>query len=503
MKAICVSIRAESSEQLFAKAITAAPKADMLELRFDSLVPSQVATALKNLTSLYATVKLPLLITYRPEQQGGFRSISVEQRISFWRALEPFDEMLVDIEPDIIESVESSRFRTIISSYHDFESIPENFREIITSLQQNADIAKVAFTVAEPSDALEFWDLLQTLRQKFIPIAMGEAGVWTRILSLANNSPITFASVDEGENTAPGQIPCEELADEYRVRELNKETSVYGLIGNPVSQSISPFIHNQVFSQTNRNAVYIPFYVDNLRKFVDDFVHPKTRKVDLNIEGLSVTIPFKQAIFESLNCIDDAAHRIGAINTLMIINDKLCGFNTDANGFIAPLLRREPIIEGRRVAVLGAGGSARAAVFALKEKGADVTIYARSDVKAATLAFDFKAEFAKLSDFDAARKGVDIIVNTTPLGMYGKFSLQSVISKEKMRGASLFYDLVYNPSETIAMKFARELGITTIGGLEMLVEQAVLQQKIWNGEVPNSSKLYELALEKLRRKFAR
>ena len=253
-----------------------------------------------------------------------------------------------------------------------------------------------------------------------IPIAMGEAGKWTRILGLAHGAYLTYAALESGNETAPGQISVDELLNVFRVKELDGSTEVYGIIAGDTTYTMSPYLHNAAFKSSGRNAVFVPFQVKDLDEFIRRMVRPETREIDLNFHGFSVTNPHKQAVLQYLDEIDDAANKIGAVNTIKIVDGKLHGFNTDVVGFIEPLKSKLRSLADARVAVIGTGGAARAAMLLLTRSGAAVTISARDADKGRSLAAEFQTDFEKLETGNSKLETVftpfDVVVNATPLG---------------------------------------------------------------------------------------
>ena len=324
---------------------------------------------------------------------------------------------------------------------------------------------------------------------------MGEAGKWTRILGLAHGAFMTYAALDAGRETAPGQVSAKDLIEVYRVKNLDEETEVYGILGNSTSVSMSPYMHNAAFQFHNLNAVFVPLQVNDLDEFIRRMVKPKTREVELNFKGFAVTIPHKQSIIKHLDSIDETAKKIGAVNTVKIIDGKLHGCNTDAQGFIEPLLNSYGDLQNAKVAVLGAGGAARACAYALKTAGAKVTIFARDLQKAQTLADDFGVESEELSNNNF--NDFDILVNTTPLGMKGKAEDETPAFGEQFKNVKLVYDLVYNPFQTLLLKEADRFHIPKIGGLAMLIAQAMEQQKIWTGRDAPMQEMSRAVLKRL------
>ena len=401
-----------------------------------------------------------------------------------------------DFEFDLYIDEFHLNFQKTIRSFHYFKNIPEflnSFFEKFILLQ--ADIFKVAVQANDISDSIVIWKLLEHAKsenKQIIPIAMGEAGKWTRILGLAHGAFMTYASLDAGKETASGQISAQDLIETYRVKELDEQTEIYGIIGNPVAQSLSPFMHNAAFKFYNLNAVYIPFEVKKLDEFINRFL----KESGLNFKGFSITIPHKQAIIKHLDFIDETAKTIGAVNTVKIENGKLYGYNTDANGFIEPLKNSYGDLKDARVAVLGNGGAARACIYALKQEGAKVTIFARNLEKAKILAEEFQAEFKEIPNPKSQIPNQDIVVNATPLGTKGILETETPAVAEQIRQVKLVYDLVYNPFETRFLKEAKSVFVPTVSGMAMLIAQAMKQFEIWTGK---DAPMKEMSAEVLKR----
>lgn len=322
---------------------------------------------------------------------------------------------------------------------------------------------------------------------------MGEAGKWTRILGLAYGSPLAYASLDRAGGTAPGQITAADLINVYRAKDLSLESKVFGLIAGDTSYSMSPYIQNAAIGKAGLDAVFVPLQVADIEEFFRRMVREATRDIDLNFRGFAVTNPHKRSIIGLLDSVDETAAAIGAVNTVFLDSGKWRGTNTDAEGFIAPLKERFGSLQGANVAVLGAGGAARACVYALRREGADVTVLARDLAKATPLADQFGA---KLLPLDAIEH-LDVLVNTTPLGTRGEHQSETPVSSEKLSGIKLVYDLTYNPRETRLLMEAREAGCETLDGLEMLIRQAAAQFTIWTGLEADTAAMQKAALMQL------
>lgn len=495
---ICISICAKTADELFEKIRRAEPLADIIEIRFDCFQPEEIKSAVARAAESRSD---KLLATFRPLDQGGKRELSKDERDEFWFTGNDTVFWGGDFEEDIIEEAVYWLWFDRICSFHDFSGNPIDVGKIFERLNAtNAKIIKIAIQANDAVDSIQVWKLLEHGKsddKPVIPIAMGEAGKWTRILGLAHGVFMTYASLDAGEKTAPGQISAGDMIDVFRVKQLNKDTEVYGLIAGDTSYSVSPWMHNIAFKEKEMNRVFVPFQTSDLDEFMRRMVMPETREVDLNLRGFSVTNPHKKEIIRYLDRLDETAKKIGAVNTVKIENGKLLGYNTDAHGFIAPLKKVFNSLKGKRVAIAGTGGAARACTHALKQEGADVTIYARKPRNAVALAEEFDVRYGNATN--SFRPGtVDILVNATPLGTKGGNENAAIVSGNQLNGIKLIYDLVYNPLETQLLFEARQAGIQAIGGLEMLVAQGAKQFEIWIGEPAPIQKMTAAVKNKLK-----
>ncbi len=252
---------------------------------------------------------------------------------------------------------------------------------------------------------------------------------------------------------------------------IDADTSLFGLIGNPVAHSLSPVMHNQAFAATGTNGVYLAFPV------TDPAAAVKGIRA-LNFKGVSVTLPHKVAVIEHLDEIDAMAERIGAVNTIVNNSGKLSGYNTDCQGAIDALLTRTTI-EGKSVAVIGAGGAARAVGFGLAAAGGRVTILNRTRTTGEHLAADLQADFLPLTECQTGH--YEILINTTPLGMHPDIDATPIA--EKVLGKEMVVmDIVYNPLMTRFLKEAAARGCVAINGVDMFVFQGAHQFELWTGQ---------------------
>jgi 3-dehydroquinate dehydratase/shikimate dehydrogenase len=272
----------------------------------------------------------------------------------------------------------------------------------------------------------------------------------------------------------------------YRIERLSKGGRIYGVIADPIRHSISPAVHNRAFQSRRVDAVYLPFLVPpvHLRDFV-------TMAEKLPVAGFSVTIPHKQKIIRYLDVVDPLARRIGAVNTVWRKAGKWRGANADADGVIVPLSRRLRLNRSS-VLVVGNGGAARSAVFALTDAGAKVSVVGRNPDRVRALAKAGGAEAVTREQLETLR--FDALVHATPLGM---FPHVDECFFEDLIPADLVFDMVYNPLDTLLIRRARQQGKEVIPGLEMFIEQAVRQFEIWTGESAPRAAMEKAARETL------
>jgi len=504
-----VAVCAETGAELMVKVKQAEQFADLIEVRFDCLKKDELAAHLASPTNCGTknanfACSRPVISTFRPKDQGGHRDISFEERSDFWNAGHATEYR--DVEQEFPDETLSGTWGTRITSFHDFEGMPDDLEEIFHRFaSQNSPVIKIAAAAADASDAIDVWKMFdharqypENLRPEVIPIAMGEAGKWTRILGLAHGAFLTYASLDSGGETAPGQITAKDMAEVYRVKSLDKDTKVYGVIGDPVSGSLSPYIHNPAFVSAGVNAVFIPLKVKDLDQFMRRMVMPDTREVELGFAGFAVTMPHKQAVMKYLDAIDDIAAKIGAVNTIKIEDGRYIGYNTDAYGFITPLRRKIGDIADLRVAVFGAGGAARACIYALKKENAAVTIFARDPKKAKLVADDLGVEFSAIENFSPHE--FDVVVNATPLGMNREDENKKILTAGELKGVRLVFDLITGLADTPFISEAKKAGVPVIGGLEMLLAQGAIQFEIWTGIDAPLDEMRNGAVDRIKRR---
>jgi 3-dehydroquinate dehydratase / shikimate dehydrogenase len=484
---ICVSVFADTAGELIEKLRRAEPLADVVELRFDGLDREGIRTAFEQLTS-----EKQLLLTMRPKEQGGRAPMNLSERIGFWNEFAlhksiDHSSVWIDLEYDLIPEKDFMFWLdqcVVVRSKHYPDGQIADLNRAYETVVSAEEVGKIAVPVSDSVEAIGIWNTLQRASaddKRLVAIAMGEPGKWTRILGPAHGAFMTYAALEYGGETAAGQISAEDMVETYRVRDLNKQTNVYGIIAGNTSYSISPWMHNAAFKVAGLNSVFVPLQTSDVGELIERMVRHETREVELNFAGLSVTNPHKEAIIEHLDEVDHSAAEIGAVNTVKIEAGKLKGFNTDAEAFISTLKAAAGDLDGRRVAIFGAGGAARACAYALVKEGAEITVFARNEQKGRALADRFGCLY-EISAGDRQMGGdFDVVVNTTPLGTAGSNENFAALSAPQLSGLKMVYDLVYNPRETTLIKEAHAAGVPGVGGLDMLIAQGARQFEIWTG----------------------
>jgi len=474
---VCVAITDSDPTALVDKAETLIRDNTFLEFRLDYL--PRPALALPKIKQLMEyNPHLMAIATCRRASNGGKFQGSVASQLDILGKASASGCQLLDIELQSAskckpEQLQRLRGRSaVILSYHDFHAT----RNLEGTLEKMADIPadfyKIVGTATTLYDNVTMMKFLEQNgdRRSLIGLCMGEQGIISRLLAVRAGSAFTFASVSPDEKTAPGQMTAQELRSTYRIDQVDVATRVYGVAGDPVAHSLSPAIMNAALRRENVNGVYLPLHAKTLKDLLSCVR-------DIPIHGLSITMPYKEAVLKHLDNTDSHTTKIGACNTVVRAQDgKLYGFNTDAAGIVCPLEQRITI-EKSKILILGAGGAARAAVFGLKERGAEVYILNRTAGPAQKLSHQARARIAKRADMK--KLSFDVIINATPVGM--GTSRESPL-KENEINTKILFEMIYDPAETQLMKLAKERGAEVIPGIEMFVHQAARQFEIWTGK---------------------
>jgi len=476
---VCLALGCETVEDMLATAESMARDNPFIEFRLDYL--KQPLAALPKVHRFLETHQYVTAIgTCRRADHGGKFKGTLAAQMEVLTKAHAAGCQLVDLEfqsalkakPETIARLRSRA--GLILSFHDFRATRNLDDTLEKMLKIPADFYKVVGTATTLSDNVAMMKFLQARsgQHALIGVCMGEQGIISRVLGVRAGSVFTFGAVDAkaGLKTAPGQLSARDLRSIYRIEQVDAATRIFGVAGDPIEHSLSPVIMNTALRRENVNGVYLALHAKTLK----DLIHC-TREIPLH--GLSITMPYKQAILPYLDNTDAHTAKIGACNTVVRGQEgKLYGFNTDIAGVIRPLEQRLTL-ENAKVLVLGAGGAARAAVFGLKERGAEVWILNRTAVKGQKLARQAKARTIKRADL--RKIAFDVIINATPVGMG---NTRDCPLKDQEIQARVVFDMVYDPVETHLLQVARAKGITVIPGIEMFVQQAARQFEIWTGK---------------------
>lgn len=498
---LCVAIQAATPAEMMDRAEAAAHDATFLEFRLDAVeVPAEALEPLR--AFLRRHPELTAIGTCRRLPGGGGFAGGVAEELALLAAAAQAGCRIVDLEIETAEEatpVQMERLRaavhaagaSLLISSHDFSAT----RHLAVAADRIAafrpDYVKVVSTARSLRDNLEVLRLVRerAVHTRIVGIAMGEEGLVSRVLGPREGAAFTFAAPDQGAGTAPGQVTVRTLRQLYHIDRIDQDTRIFGVAGNPIGHSLSPLMHNAAYCAEAVNAVMFPLKVTALGDLL-------ALAEELPMAGVAVTMPLKQEVLPHLAQRDPLVERIGACNTLRVSADgKLYGFNTDVAGVVRPLERRLQL-KGARVAVLGAGGAARAAVFGLVAEGAQVFVVNRTPATAEKLAAQAGAEALKLAEL--AQQRFDVLLNTTPCGMKGVE--QQLPIEENQLNAELVFDMVYNPLETPLLKLAARRGLATIGGMEMFVQQGARQFEIWTGKPAPEAEMRRVVAEALCRR---
>ncbi|HTU25365.1 MAG TPA: shikimate dehydrogenase [Pirellulales bacterium] len=450
--------------------------ARLVELRLD-YINGEI-----NLRRLITDRPCPVVITCRREADGGKYTGSEEQRLRLLRTAIAEGVEYVDLEEDVAGAIPRFGKTKRIVSLHDFRKTPDNLAEIHARLAaHDADIVKLATMANQPHDNLRMLELIRNSKVPTVALCMGDIGTPSRLLAGRFGAPFSFATFHHERTLAPGQLSFTQMTEIYHYNRVKPTTAVYGVIGDPISQSLGPLVHNAGLAHAGIDAVYIPFRVprEHLGQFLDD-------APALGVQGLSVTIPHKEMVTKRLVKADATTSGIGASNTLVYGPDGIAGFNTDHQAAIEALEAaiaadpdRRGTLEGKTALVLGAGGAAKAIAFGLKQKGAHVVITARTPQRAAPLAARLECPLVEWGSRYTINP--DVLINCTPVGMHPNVDA-TPYEKHHLRPSMLVFDTVYNPENTLLIKDARSQSCAVVTGVEMFIRQASLQFKLFTGQ---------------------
>src|SRR5713101_2848044 len=471
MTILCTVISRNRHKMIQAEIQEAARRgAQMIELRLDYL------TKAPDFKRLLALKPCPLIATVRRQEDGGrwTGTEAARQMLIRQAVVAGFD--WVDLETEVATVI--GRFKNIkrIVSYHNLREMPDDLEELYLRMcEQDADVVKVVVRAQKVMDNLRVLKLMDNPSVPTIALCMGDLGFPSRILAAKCGAPFVYAAFNIERTLSLGIPHFGELQNSYFLEQINADTQVYGVIGDPIGHSLSPVIHNTAMRKLGINGVYIPFRVPRgeLPSFLKGFE-------TIPVRGYSVTIPHKEAALAMAKQKDQTATVIGAANTLVMQEDGFTAYNTDFDAFRDSLYAGlgagsdgVPMkMSGKGVLVLGAGGVARAVTRALQGEGARITIANRSSERAQDLAEDVGCRFVNWEP----RHNVisDLLINCTPVGMHPHID-EIPVHTSYLRPELAVMDTIYTPENTLLIKEASARGCKTVTGVGMFIRQAAAQ----------------------------
>ncbi len=476
MSLLCLTLTAPTLAEDIALAHKYAPLVDLVELRADSLDASEIPS----IGSFPASVPMPALLTVRRKVDGGAFTGSEAEREALFDAVGSF--AYVDFESDFDPPAATRAARDagvrIIRSRHIFDGCSGSIAAEADAQCRAADeIPKIAYMPRTLADVTALFRTTANLPPRDrIFCAMGPLGTVSRILAGHARSFLTYLSPKEllAKTAAIGHLDPEKMDAVYRFRTITDKTRLAGVTGWPLAVTSSPEVHRAFYNRDGLDAVLVPLPAEDV---ADAIGFAET----LGLRGLAVTIPHKESLLAHLDVTDEAASRIGAANTVVWRDGRRHGYNTDAAGFTKALtdfLGRQDL-RGLNVAILGAGGAARAIAYAVWKLGGKGCVHARDATRAAVVATPYDFDAATLADLGKGRRP-DLIVQCTSVGHGSSDPSADPIPSYAFDGHEAVYDLVYQPAVPPVLARARAAGCRIESGMTMLRAQAEIQHQLFH-----------------------
>jgi shikimate dehydrogenase/3-dehydroquinate dehydratase type I len=465
--------------------------ADLVELRADMLEK----TDLRTLEGARRAIQGPAIATLRSKQEGGRSNLTGQSREKkLWEILEcGFEYVDFELGSDkrVLSQVRDAEWRplTIASCHFQGRVTRSRIETSISDACGEADIGKVAMPCEHAGDALMLAQVglvLTNRRRRYVLVGMGQQGQLTRACVDKIGSELVYACLP-GKEAASGQM---DVALQRRL--LSQGRMLFGLLGHPVSHSVSKPMQEAALREAGLKGAYLP--LDFPPEALDRRALSLLRT--LGFSGLNVTIPHKEWAHGACTRLSPSAES-GAVNTILFERKRFVGENTDVFGFARLLDGKIDLGPKTRCLLVGAGGVARAVAHVLAEKGAILTVTDVDMERARRISRKHRARTSTVGGLWKLRNDFDLIVNCSPVGMKG-VSKESPVKPYMFRPGVVFVDVIFNPPTTEAMRLARKAGATAYGGLEMLVHQGAESFRLWTGITPNVDAMREAAQEALR-----
>jgi len=431
---------------------------------------------LKMIQALRESAEIPVIFTLRRSDQGGGWMGVEQSRLEKLVELATLEPDFIDVElgtdPSIYEKIQSRAPNIrILASYHHFSATPTDLESIYEKMQ-NPYIScfKIVSMANSLLDSLKMLRFLQKNQNgRLTAFCMGPHGQLTRILAPIYGGHMTYASLSKRDAIC-GQLDIETLQQVYHYDRLNPHTKVLGLIGDPVSKSPSHYTHNQTIREIGIDAVYVKMCAGT-----GDIAVLLPLLKELNVYGLSVTMPLKEMAFNFVDIVCPLARQIGSVNTLLFKKNTILATNTDGVGALDAIEQKIQVKE-KKFVIIGAGGAAKAIALEAKRRKAHLFLLNRTPEKAARLAARLSCYSGGFSQYpQIAAKGYDVLVNATPLGLYG----EQLPFAHDLLAKKVVMDVVHTPLETPFLLAAKKKACTLVYGKEMFKRQAKKQFQFW------------------------
>ncbi|HPD56649.1 MAG TPA: shikimate dehydrogenase [Smithellaceae bacterium] len=514
---ICIPITSATNRQALHAVQHGCRAADCLELRMDLIKGGNLRGLMDTARRFAPRVKI--IVTCRKKEEALAarktpkigRQKTKKEKLNILQEAVKLGADFIDIElaegKKAINQLKNLCARhgsktKIIVSYHDIKGTPslKRLKEIYQRCaQEKPAVIKIVTFANKQEDNLRVLALIPHARQRaqnIIALCMGQKGLISRIAGPALGNYLGFAALTPQGKSAPGQLT---VADMNLLKKIFGEKKVattaklpatvpqnFLLLGNPVAHSLSPLMHNAALKEMGMNDTYSACGVQDLSEAL------RAMKA-MNIRGASVTIPFKVEVMQHLDEIKDDALEIGAVNTIINDKGKLTGANTDWLGIVTAIGETTPI-KGKAFVIVGAGGTARAAVHGIRKEGGLPVLVNRTASKAKTIARQFGCPFYSLAEI--AKIQADCLINTTSVGMYPGIE-SSPVPEKVLKNYKYVMDVIYNPLQTKLLKDAAARGCRVISGVDMFIHQGAAQLKLWTKKEPPVGLMKKIVLERL------
>ncbi len=488
----CLTLTGETLEEDAALVNKYRKYIDIAELRVDYLCEDDCFYARR----FPSMINIPCILTIRRTVDGGkYDSSEFSRTALFGRALAFVDSDVrknfayVDFEEDFnvpgLQDAALAFGMKIIRSFHDFENPVKDLRRRCEQMRRTQfEIPKIAFMPKTLSDVTDLFREAAGIDDfDHIFCAMGPMGIPSRILSYKLHSYLTYVSPAETAENLSGlsQIDPVTLNDVYHFKSLRESTRLCAVTGWPLHSSRSPLIHNEGYKKHGMDRLFIPLPSTSAEESLE-FAECA------GIGGMAVTVPYKEDVIPLLAGISRDTSEIGACNTVVAEEDGWHGYNTDAYGFRRALEEFLGVkkLRRRHVAIIGAGGAARAVAYAVRQMGGKACVFNRTLSRAKLLADQFGFEYSALDEscVPTLRRYADIIIQTTSVGMDSHETPEksdNPLYFYQFRGTEYLFDIVYVPEITPVMAAAARAGCSVCNGLSMLKYQGWRQFKYFTG----------------------